>query len=109
MVCVYLSEIFPSGIREKGQSLGTLALWLANGLVAGVYPKIASVAGQYPFFFFSTRMVLQLFLTLFVFPKTKGLSLETSSERLFEANYSITLAHSECALITERRCTRRMS
>ena len=53
VIWVYLSEIFPPGIREKGQSLGTLALWVTNGLVAAVYPKIASVAGQYPFLFFS--------------------------------------------------------
>lgn len=82
VVWVYLSEIFPAGIREKGQSLGTLALWLANGLVAAVYPKIASEAGQYPFFFFSSMMAVQFFLTLFVFPETKGLSLETVSEQL---------------------------
>jgi MFS transporter, SP family, arabinose:H+ symporter len=80
VIWVYLSEIFPPGIREKGQSLGTLALWLTNGLVAAVYPKIASVAGQYPFIFFSVMMLGQFFLTLFVFPETKGLSLETSSE-----------------------------
>jgi SP family arabinose:H+ symporter-like MFS transporter len=82
VIWVYLSEIFPPGIREKGQSLGTLALWLTNGLVAAVYPKIASVAGQYPFVFFSVMMLGQFFLTLFVFPETKGLSLETSSETL---------------------------
>jgi sugar porter (SP) family MFS transporter len=82
VIWVYLSEIFPPGIREKGQSLGTLALWLTNGLVAAVYPKIASVAGQYPFIFFSVMMLGQFFLTLFVFPETKGLSLETSSEIL---------------------------
>jgi SP family arabinose:H+ symporter-like MFS transporter len=81
VVWVYLSEIFPPGIREKGQSLGTLSLWLTNGLIAGVYPKIASVAGQYPFFLFSAMMVAQFLLTLFVFPETKGLSLESSSER----------------------------
>lgn len=82
VVWVYLSEIFPPGIREKGQSLGTLSLWVTNGLVAAVYPKIASVAGQYPFIFFSVMMFGQFFLTLFVFPETKGLSLETSSEFL---------------------------
>jgi SP family arabinose:H+ symporter-like MFS transporter len=81
VVWVYLSEIFPPGIREKGQSLGTLSLWLTNGMIAGVYPKIASVAGQYPFFLFSAMMVAQFLLTLFVFPETKGLSLESSSER----------------------------
>jgi SP family arabinose:H+ symporter-like MFS transporter len=82
VIWVYLSEIFPPGIREKGQSMGTLALWVTNGLVAAVYPKIASVSGQYPFFFFSLMMLGQFFLTLFVFPETKGLSLETSSEAL---------------------------
>jgi sugar porter (SP) family MFS transporter len=82
VVWVYLSEIFPPGIRERGQSLGTLALWLTNGVIAGVYPKIASVAGQYPFFFFSAMMLLQFALTLFVLPETKGLSLETVSEHL---------------------------
>jgi SP family arabinose:H+ symporter-like MFS transporter len=86
VVWVYLSEIFPPGIREKGQSLGTLALWVTNGVVAAIYPKIASVAGQYPFFFFSAMMVGQFFLTLFVFPETKGLSLETSSEFLLLDN-----------------------
>ena len=80
VIWVYLSEIFPPGIREKGQSLGTLALWVTNGLVAAVYPMIASVAGQYPFFFFSLMMFGQFLLTLFVFPETKGLSLETSAE-----------------------------
>ena len=82
VIWVYLSEIFPPGIREKGQSLGTLALWVTNGVVAGVYPKIASVAGQYPFLFFAAMMLGQFFLALFVFPETKGLSLETSSEAL---------------------------
>lgn len=82
VVWVYLSELFPQGIREKGQSLGTMALWVTNGLVAAVYPKIASVAGQYPFVFFSLTMLIQFFLVLFVFPETKGMSLETVSDQL---------------------------
>jgi sugar porter (SP) family MFS transporter len=82
VVWVYLSEIFPPGIREKGQSVGTLALWLTNGLVAAIYPKIASVAGQYPFFFFATMMAGQFILTFFVFPETKGMSLESVSEHI---------------------------
>jgi sugar porter (SP) family MFS transporter len=82
VVWVYLSELFPQGIRERGQSLGTLALWLTNGLVAAVYPKIASVAGEYPFVFFSCMMLLQFFLVLFVFPETKGMTLESVSQQL---------------------------
>jgi SP family arabinose:H+ symporter-like MFS transporter len=82
VVWVYLSEIFPVGIREKGQSLGTLALWVTNGVVAGVYPKIASIAGQYPFFFFAAMMLAQFLLALFIFPETKGLSLDTVADQL---------------------------
>ena len=80
VVWVYLSELFPPGIREKGQSLGTLSLWLTNGVVAAVYPKVASVAGQYPFLFFAAMMALQLLLTAFVYPETKGVSIERVSD-----------------------------
>lgn len=82
VVWVYLSEIFPPGIRERGQSLGTLALWLTNGLVAMVYPKIAAAAGQYPFFFFSAMMAAQFLLTLFFLPETRGVSIESVAERI---------------------------
>jgi sugar porter (SP) family MFS transporter len=85
VVWVYLSELFPQGIRERGQSLGTLALWMTNGLVAAVYPKSASIAGYYPFVFFSLMMLVQFFLVLFVFPETKGMSLESVSDRLTES------------------------
>jgi hypothetical protein len=82
VVWVYLSEIFPSGVREKGQSLGTLALWLTNGLVTMVYPRIAAAAGQYPFLFFAGMMATQFLLVLFFFPETRGMSLESVSERI---------------------------
>ncbi len=81
VVWVYLSEIFPVGVRERGQSLGTLALWVTNGLVTAVFPLMASSAGQYPFLFFSAMMLVQLLLTLLVYPETKGVSLEEASER----------------------------
>jgi len=81
VVWVYLSEIFPAGIRERGQSLGTLALWVSNGLVAALFPLLAARDGQYPFLFFSVMMVVQLLLALWVFPETKGVSLEEASSR----------------------------
>jgi hypothetical protein len=82
VVWVYLSEIFPAGIREKGQSLGTLALWISNGLVAAVYPRIAARAGQIPFLFFAAMMIVQLLLTLFYFPETRGMSLESVADKI---------------------------
>jgi len=82
VVWVYLSEIFPAGIREKGQSLGTLALWISNGVVAAVYPRIAATAGQIPFLFFAAMMFVQLLLTLFYFPETRGMSLESVADKI---------------------------
>jgi sugar porter (SP) family MFS transporter len=76
VVWVYLSEVFPTSAREKGQSLGTFALWLANAVVATVFPRIAAASGGAPFLFFSAMMALQFFVVLFIFPETKGLSLE---------------------------------
>ena len=82
VVWVYLSEIFPPGVRESGQSLGTLSVWITNGIVSAIFPLVASAAGQIPFLFFSAMMIVQLFLTIFVFPETKGVSLEHASQEL---------------------------
>jgi MFS family permease len=76
VVWVYLSEVFPTSAREKGQSLGTFALWLVNALVAGSFPRIAATSGGAPFVLFSAMMTIQFFVVLFIFPETKGLSLE---------------------------------
>ena len=76
VVWVYLSEVFPTSAREKGQSLGTFSLLLTNALVAGAFPRIAASSGGAPFLFFSAMMVIQFFVVLFVFPETTGLSLE---------------------------------
>ncbi len=81
VVWVYLSEIFPAEVRERGQSLGTLAVWVTNGVVAAVFPLVSSAAGQYPFLFFSAMMLVQLLLTVLVYPETKGVSLEEASAR----------------------------
>lgn len=82
VVWVYLSEIFPPGLREQGQSLGTLALWITNGIIAAIYPLVAKTAGQYPFLLFSAMMMLQLGFTIFVLPETKGVTLETVSDNI---------------------------
>jgi SP family arabinose:H+ symporter-like MFS transporter len=76
VVWVYLSEVFPTSAREKGQSLGTFSLWLVNAIVAGSFPRIAAASGGAPFVLFSTMMAIQFFVVFFIFPETKGLSLE---------------------------------
>jgi len=76
VIWVYLSEVFPTNVRSKGQSLGSSTHWIANGLIANLFPYIAVYSRALPFAVFAGMMVLQFFVVLFFFPETKGQTLE---------------------------------
>jgi MFS transporter, SP family, arabinose:H+ symporter len=76
VVWVYLSEIFPTRVRGKGQSLGSGTHWIMNAILSLVFPIIAARSGAYPFAFFAAMMVLQFVMVLVFFPETKRVSLE---------------------------------
>jgi SP family arabinose:H+ symporter-like MFS transporter len=88
VIWVYISEIFPNQVRSKGQSLGSFSHWFMNAIISGLFPLVAASSGGYPFCFFSAMMALQFFVVLFLYPETKGVSLEEmqrnigTSERL---------------------------
>jgi len=82
VIWVYLGEVFPNLVRAKGQSLGSFSHWFMNALISGIFPVMAESSGAYPFMFFSAMMVLQFFVVLFVFPETKGVSLEEMQRKL---------------------------
>jgi MFS transporter, SP family, arabinose:H+ symporter len=82
VIWVYISEVFPNSVRAKGQSLGAFTHWFMNALISGIFPLVAAVSGAYPFVFFSAMMVLQFFVVLFVYPETKGISLEMMQKKL---------------------------
>jgi len=82
VIWVYLSEVFPNTVRAKGQSLGSFSHWFMNALISGLFPRMASSSGAYPFVFFSLMMVVQFFVVLFVYPETKGVSLEEMQKRM---------------------------
>jgi sugar porter (SP) family MFS transporter len=82
VIWVYLSEVFPNTVRAKGQSLGSFSHWFMNALISGIFPLMAASSGAYPFVFFSIMMVLQFFVVLFVYPETKGLTLEEMQKEL---------------------------
>ena len=82
VIWVYLSEVFPTRVRAKGQSLGSFSHWFMNALISGIFPLMAATSGAYPFVFFSAMMVLQFFVVLFVYPETKGVSLEEMQRKL---------------------------
>jgi SP family arabinose:H+ symporter-like MFS transporter len=82
VIWVYISEVFPSRVRSKGQSVGSSCHWIMNALIAGVFPYIAARSSAAPFAFFGAMMILQFFFVLFTYPETKGSSLEAIQARL---------------------------
>ena len=82
VVWVYLGEVFPTRVRAKGQSLGTSANWITNAIISGVFPILAISHAATPFYFFAAMMALQFFIVLFVYPETKGLSLEEMQRKM---------------------------
>jgi MFS transporter, SP family, arabinose:H+ symporter len=85
VIWVYISEVFPNQVRAKGQSLGSFSHWFMNALISGIFPLMAASSGAYPFMFFSAMMVAQFFVVLFVYPETKGYSLEQVQRELTAA------------------------
>lgn len=82
VIWVYLSEIFPNRVRAKGQSLGCSTHWIANALISGLFPLVATGSAAVPFLFFAVMVVVQFFVVLFTFPETKGTTLEEMGQKL---------------------------
>ncbi len=82
VIWVYLSEVFPNLVRAKGQSLGSFTHWFMNALISGVFPLMAARSGGTPFAFFTAMTVVQFFVVLFVYPETKGVTLEELEKRM---------------------------
>jgi sugar porter (SP) family MFS transporter len=82
VIWVYISEVFPTHVRAKGQSLGSFSHWFMNALISGTFPLMAVSSGAYPFVFFSLMMAVQFFVVLFLYPETKGVSLEEMQRKL---------------------------
>jgi len=76
VIWVYLSEVFPNRVRAKGQSLGSFTHWVMNATISWAFPILAAYSKSIPFVFFSVMMVVQFFVVLFLYPETKGVTLE---------------------------------
>lgn len=82
VIWVYLSEIFPTRVRARGQSLGCSAHWIMNAIISGAFPVLAKSSGAYPFAFFGVMMLVQFLAVLIFYPETKQVSLEKLQEAL---------------------------
>jgi MFS transporter, SP family, arabinose:H+ symporter len=83
VIWVYISEVFPNRVRAKGQSLGAGTHWVSDAVIAMLFPiAVAHLSRSAPFFFFAAMTALQFVVVLFVFPETKGVTLEQLQARL---------------------------
>jgi sugar porter (SP) family MFS transporter len=79
VIWVYISEVFPTKVRSKGQSLGSFTHWSLAAVVAQAYPVIVSIPKiglAIPFIFGGIMMIIQFFVVWFFFVETKGVPLE---------------------------------
>ncbi len=85
VIWVYISEVFPTKVRSKGQSLGSFTHWSLAAIAAQLYPVIVSIPKiglSIPFIFGTVMMVIQFFVVLFFFIETKGVPLEQLEAKL---------------------------
>jgi len=86
VIWVYISEVFPTRVRAKGQAIGTSTLWVMNALISAIFPILAKKSSATPFFFFAIMMLIDFILIATVYPETKGVSLEELEQRLGVVN-----------------------
>lgn len=76
VIWVYLSEIFPTAVRARGQALGSAVHWALNAAIAFGFPIVAQGWRAAPFWAFSVAMIAQLLVVWRYFPETRGSRLE---------------------------------
>jgi MFS family permease len=82
VIWVYISEIFPTPVRARGQSLGSSTHWLMNAVISALFPVAAAYSKGAPFAFFAAMMVVQFVVVWWFFPETRRVSLEEMESRL---------------------------
>jgi len=77
VVWVYLSELFPPGLRGSGQGFGSSVHWIANAVLISVFPIVQHASSVRFFYIFAFMMILQTVVIWFWYPETKGTELGT--------------------------------
>ncbi len=85
---VLVAEIFPAKVRGTAMGLAVGALWIANAIVALVFPiMMEKLGGAGTYLIFCLINVFSLVFYMKYVPETKYHSLEELEER-FEKEYS---------------------
>lgn len=74
------AEIFPSSIRAKGVSFGTMSNWLNNFIIGLITPPLIQNTGYGTYVFFCIFCVGSLVWVWLVVPETNGRTLEQMDE-----------------------------
>ena len=83
VIWVYIGEVFPNSVRSKGQGIGNASHWIMNTAIALEFPVVVHYLNtETPFVFFAAMTVVQFLVVLFVYPETKGQTLEELQRRL---------------------------
>lgn len=93
VIWVFISEIFPTTVRARGQSFGSGTHWVFAALITLLTPVFLDSEhgifkdNPWPIFaFFAVFMILQLLFVLLLMPETKGKSLEQLEAELTNGN-----------------------
>jgi sugar porter (SP) family MFS transporter len=83
VIWVYIGEVFPTSVRAKGQGVGSASHWFMDALIAQMFPVVVTMMNTAtPFVFFALMTVVQFLVVLFVYPETKGQTLEQLQRKL---------------------------
>ena len=82
-IWVFISEIFPNGVRAQGNALGCFTHWILNAVIAQLFPPFLKIVGPAAIFYtFAGFMILQLVWVAKEMPETKGVPLEDMMKKL---------------------------
>lgn len=77
VIWVYLSEIFPTAVRARGQALGSATHWIWAAALSFGFPIVAGEMSQaLPFWIFAAAMAAQFLVVWRFFPETRQVQLE---------------------------------
>lgn len=83
VIWVYIGEVFPTSVRSKGQGVGSASHWFMNAVIAQLFPVVVhDMSTATPFVFFAIMTAVQFLVVLFVYPETKGQTLEALQRKL---------------------------
>ncbi|WP_414040009.1 sugar porter family MFS transporter [Acidithiobacillus sp. M4-SHS-6] len=78
-----ISEIFPLAIRGRAMSIATVANWVSNMVITGIFLNLLLAIGRGPtFLLYAGMTVLAILFTLWIVPETKGRTLEEIENNL---------------------------